>query len=223
LLIRLDDELDEYLANQGGRRYRGDLRRDQRRAGEQGLRSELLSGPADVPAFLAAAADVWAQSWQRERSGALPTDGKTLAEITHAAERGWFRGYVLREASGHAVAFLWMLCSDGVLRSVKTAFTPACASLSPGKLLLHRAVVDAHAEGVRLVDFGYGDYPYKRRWANDRLSTRGLLFVRPAARPLVACVPPAGYRRVRAAAIHGLAATGLEDRARRFSSRRMGR
>ena len=48
----------------------------------------------------------------------------------------------------------------------KGAFEPDYGSYGPGQLLFHRVIEDGVASGLDVVDWGRGDQPYKRRWAN---------------------------------------------------------
>lgn len=68
----------------------------------------------------------------------------------------------------------------------------AWAACSPGRLVLHRAMMDLHAKGVREFDFSIGNYDYKRRFKVEPiplfdlfipLSPRGLV---PTARARIA-------------------------------------
>ncbi len=220
LLCRLGDDLDAYLAGTGSAKHRSALRRDRRRATEQGLHVRRLRRLADVPDLVAHAEQVWSRSWHGTVGGSHT--GGWDAQLRKDAGRHRLRAYLLA-AGDEPCAFLWATAADGVLRIVKMAFDPRWRALSPGRLLVLSAIEDAHHEGSRVVDFGYGDHPYKRRWANDRVEVVELNLVRRAPRALLAYAPPAGYAAVRGTAVRALTATGAGDAARRFSSRRLGR
>lgn len=65
---------------------------------------------------------------------------------------------------GRLVAALLALQSGPVLHAWVIAHDPdpALAPFSPGSMVWHHMFEAAHARGVELIDFGCGDYPYKR-------------------------------------------------------------
>ncbi len=52
-------------------------------------------------------------------------------------------------------------------------------TLSPGTVLTAWMVRALLAEGVTQLDFGRGDDPYKRLWADARRQRKGLILARP--------------------------------------------
>jgi len=91
-------------------------------------------------------------------------------------ERGWLRLLQLH-AEGRTVAAMYCLVCRGTAYYYLGGFDPAAAALSPGTLLIARALEDAVRNGAREFDFLRGDEPYKYAWgAVNRLHSRRLLW-----------------------------------------------
>jgi len=214
---------DDYLAARLHRQERSNLRRDAKRLLASGRATITgLHQPGDVDRFLADAAHVWSRSWHSARGGSFPTGSGTADDLRWLAGRGWFRGYVVHDGA-EPVAFLWATMADDTLWIDKMAFDRSWRSLAPGKTVLVHGLREAHEQGCQVVDFGFGDYPYKRVWANAEVAVRPITLVRTRWKPMAACLPSAAYGRMRATTIDAVTAAGLDVRARRFSSRRLGR
>lgn len=74
-------------------------------------------------------------------------------------------------AGGRVVAGLLALRAGPVLHAWMIAHDPGLASYSPGAMVWHHMFEAGHAAGVRHIDFGCGDYPYKRFY---RTGERGI-------------------------------------------------
>jgi CelD/BcsL family acetyltransferase involved in cellulose biosynthesis len=89
-----------------------------------------------------------------------------LVEAVRALDgQGWVRLLTLT-AGGRLVAAELDFEYRRRLFMFKGAFDPGHGSYGPGQLLFHRVIEDGLAAGVEVVDWGRGDQPYKRRWAN---------------------------------------------------------
>lgn len=141
-------------------------------------------GP-ELEAAIADYEDVRARSWKPEE----PFPRFDAALCRAAAAAGVLRLGVLREEGGRAVAAqYWVLDRDeaGTRRAtvLKLAHDEAARAASPGTVLtalMIRRLIDA--EGVRVLDFGRGDDPYKRLWAGRRRQRIGLVVADPLSPP----------------------------------------
>lgn len=145
---------------------------------ERTHRFELVTAPG--PALDAAIADyedVRARSWKPEEP--FPRFDDALLRATAAA--GLLRLAVLREREdGRAVAAqYWILDREGGQRRatvLKLSHDEAAKGASPGTVLTAFAIRHLIGEdGVRVLDFGRGDDPYKQLWATRRRQRIGLV------------------------------------------------
>lgn len=95
-----------------------------------------------------------------------------VSEVLHAsfeAEGPHFSGAFFTLTSGDdLVAAAYFLRSEGVLHDWIVAHNPAYEAYSPGVLISRAAVEWAGENGLDEVDFGPGDYQYKRQLSNDQ-------------------------------------------------------
>jgi CelD/BcsL family acetyltransferase involved in cellulose biosynthesis len=97
--------------------------------------------------------------------GVAFTGDEVQRDLTRLAmERGWFRAWVL-SIDGVPVAFWHGEAYRGVFRIGVPGYDPAVGHLRVGNFVLMRLVEDLCADGdVQIVDFGFGDAEYKRRF-----------------------------------------------------------
>jgi hypothetical protein len=99
----------------------------------------------------------------RSRYATFAHDARTEQRMADAAERGWLRAWEL-VTDGAVAAYIVGRVHEGVFFPDSLAHDRRFARLEPGTVLLLRALRELAAEGVRRVDWGFGDYPYKRRF-----------------------------------------------------------
>jgi len=115
--------------------------------------------------------EVHAQRWagrESELRGLLADADRAafMLDAVRALDRqGWVRLLTLT-ADGHPVAAELDFAYQGRLFMFKGAFDPDYSSFAPGQILFNRVIADELASGLELVEWGRGDQPYKRRWAN---------------------------------------------------------
>jgi CelD/BcsL family acetyltransferase involved in cellulose biosynthesis len=165
----LPGSLDEFLARRS-RRRRESVRRYSRRLektyGDE-ARVEVVRDGAGLEKLFAESEIIHRETYQHILGVGFSDENvqRRLAEL--AADRGWFRGYVLylREKP---VAFWHGNAYKGSFGVVSTGFDPAYAEDRPGTYLLMRAVEDLSADGsAQVLDFGFGDADYKRHFGDD--------------------------------------------------------
>ena len=149
-------------------RLRETVRRKGRGAGA------VIAAPEDANAVIARVASA---AWQ----GDEPHPGFVPAVIARGAAEGWARAYVLETGIDRPAVQLWLV-GGGQASLAKTWHDAAAAPRSPGTVLTALVIEQLAAEGVRSIDFGRGDDPYKADWVSCRAQRWGI-WARPALRP----------------------------------------
>ena len=90
-------------------------------------------------------------------------------------ECGWLR-FSRLDWNGRPIAVDWGTCYRGHFKYGKPAHAADMERYSPGAVLLRHVILAAIREGAHTFDFGFGDEPYKYRYATGevRLQTWGL-------------------------------------------------
>jgi CelD/BcsL family acetyltransferase involved in cellulose biosynthesis len=170
--------------------------------------------PGDVPAFCARAEKVARESYQRGLGAGFVHDTEREARLAAAARAGRLRAFDL-EVDGVPRAFWITERSGDTLYVDSTAFDREFGRFEPGTVVLLELLADAIREQVRVIDYGFGDALYKRRFdAASTLESDVYLFA-PGVRGL--CL---GAARGAVASLHRMADAvvtrlGLKDRLRR--------
>ena len=175
--LELDRDWDSQLAELS-RKFRKDLRRYRRRLEEHGAwRLEVLDGSEALGEPLAEAFAIENTGWKTERGTAILSRPETRAfyeEIAQwGAERGFLRLLFLR-SSEKRIAFDLCFEDRGVRHILKGGFDSRFAVFAPGSLLLQDGLAHASDAGIRRVELGGGEEPYKLRWT-DKLRERCLV------------------------------------------------
>jgi GNAT acetyltransferase-like protein len=182
----LPGSLDEFLARRS-RRRRESVRRYSRRLektyGDE-ARVEIVRDAAGLERLFAESKIIHRETYQHVLGVGFSDENvqRRLAEL--AAERGWFRGYVLH-LRDKPVAFWHGNAYKGSFGVVSTGFDPAYAEDRPGTYLLMRAVEDLSADGsAQVLDFGFGDADYKRHFGDDFVEEQDIGIFEPRPRLL---------------------------------------
>jgi hypothetical protein len=164
-----------YLAARPGA-LRETIRRRLRRAERMPqVRLDVVTGAEGLDAGIAAFESVYARSWKQPE----PFPAFNAEQIRAAAGQGWLRLGIWRVADQPVAVQVWVV-QGRAAAVLKLAHDEAFRTLSPGTvltaLMLRRLI---EIDGVRTIDFGRGDDPYKRGWAVERRPRIGLLLVAP--------------------------------------------
>jgi CelD/BcsL family acetyltransferase involved in cellulose biosynthesis len=87
------------------------------------------------------------------------------------ARAGWLR-FTRLDWGDRPIAFHFGFCFAGRYLWYKPSFDIGLARMSPGEALLRRLLLAAAGEGAREFDFGLGDEPFKRRFADQCRTVR---------------------------------------------------
>lgn len=165
---------DDYLAARPGV-LRETIRRKQARiARDRALHFEGARHPGEVEAGITGYLDVYQRSWKQPE----PFPCFDAALLREAAAAGVLRlGLLCRDEV--AVAAQYWVVSQGTATMLKLAHDQSCRSLSAGTVLTAWMIRGLMSEGgVRRLDFGRGDDPYKRLWASHRARRVGVVLGR---------------------------------------------
>jgi CelD/BcsL family acetyltransferase involved in cellulose biosynthesis len=170
--------------------------------------------PGDVPAFCARAEKVARGSYQRGLGAGFVHDAEREARLVLAARAGRLRAFDL-EVDGVPRAFWITERSGDALFVDSTAFDREFGKFEPGTVVLLELLADAIREGVREVDYGFGDALYKRRFdAAGTLESDVYLFA-PGLRGLCLGSARGAVASLHRAAHAAVTRLGLMDRLRR--------
>jgi hypothetical protein len=141
--------------------------------------------PEGVQEFLNKANAICAKSWQGLTLGKrIGNDPKTCAYWTEIAKLGAMRSYTL-EIDGVPIAFQRSMQWNGTLVLDQTGYDPAYHPHSPGTMMMHQIIDDLIADNTpRRVDFGQGDFPYKRYFGTTLIEAVPVIIVPRRMKPL---------------------------------------
>lgn len=162
-----------YLADRPGA-LRETIRRKSRLAEREGVRFTVAATPDALPDALDAYESVYARSWKV----AEPHPQFSAALLHRLAPLGQMRLGVMWRGDVPLAAQYWTV-EGGVATVLKLAHDDAAKALSPGTLLTAYMVRGLLDGGVRELDFGRGDDPYKRQWAAVRRQRIGVVVANP--------------------------------------------
>ncbi len=199
--IELDGTLDEYRGRLKSS-FRADLRRRNRRLGEQGdVQLDVRDGSSALEPLLAEAWGLEASGWKGQQGTAVaarPEIRSFYTDVAHrAAARRRLRLYFLR-LDGTPIAVFFALEQGRVLYLIKGGFDPTYGRMSPSQLLLGRVIERGFATNVARIELLGGDEPHKVVWS-DTVHERVAL--ESFARSPLRCVQWAAYAHGRPLAL----------------------
>jgi CelD/BcsL family acetyltransferase involved in cellulose biosynthesis len=147
---------------------RQNLRRTTRKFFSDG-KAELvkITKPEQVPAFLAQLDEVCRNAWQGKTFGYHRRNTENgRRQFEHVAREGWLRSYVLVH-DRQPVAFELGYQYAGTYYGQECGYDQKWSSTGPGSIVMHLVIEDLFKEDrPDLLDFGFGDAPYKRSFSN---------------------------------------------------------
>jgi CelD/BcsL family acetyltransferase involved in cellulose biosynthesis len=147
---------------------RSDLRRCQRRLGEEGdVTFDFNDGTEGLDALLADVFAIEARSWKAARGTAMTSDVDVRSFYDESARWAAGRGCLLvalLRVDGRPVAMHVGIQDRGVHYLIKGSYDPYYRRGSPGKVLLRATLQRAFERGLDRVELLGTDDPYKRAW-----------------------------------------------------------
>ncbi|MCU0914611.1 MAG: GNAT family N-acetyltransferase [Planctomycetes bacterium] len=172
------------------KKHRANLRRYVRKIEEQfGDRAVVVRYESEdqVDAFLTAASQVSAKTYQHALGCGVQPDDPTRDLLRQVAREGWLRSQVLF-LDGVPSAFQQGVIYRGSYFLEKIGFDPKWKDLNVGTVLFLKALEDLCRDngGAKVLDFGFGEADYKRCYG-DKCWTDVLFYLfAPRVRPVVA-------------------------------------
>lgn len=150
-------------------RLRSTVRRKSAQAPHPAFR--MARSAAELDEALAAYEDVYRSSWKVPEPHAA-----FIPEMVRALGRNGLVRMGLLTFEGEVVAAqIWLVCRHRAT-IFKLAHRESAAAHSPGTLLTHWMASKLVGEdGIREIDFGRGDDPYKRDWLAESRARHGLI------------------------------------------------
>jgi Acetyltransferase (GNAT) domain len=146
----------------GVKRYVNKLKRD---FGDD-IELRVFSKPEELDEMFADLEIVASKTYQRGLGAGFRDDERQRRRTRLSMEHGWFRAWVLY-VRGAPVAFWPGEAFGGRFRSGIPGYDPAFNQYRVGTYVLMRMIEDLCAdEAVTLLDFGFGDAEYKRRFGD---------------------------------------------------------
>ena len=165
----IPDSYDEWLrslskSTRTNVRYYGNKIRNE--FGER-ARLETFHDGSDLERLYRDSTAVAAKTYQHALGASIRDDELRRALTDLEVRRGWFRAYVLY-LDDEPAAFWYATVFNGVVYTGYTGYDPKYGDFRVGTFVLARLLEDACADPeVSLLDFGYGDADYKRRFGSD--------------------------------------------------------
>jgi CelD/BcsL family acetyltransferase involved in cellulose biosynthesis len=128
--------------------------------------------------------DIAKKTYQRGLGVGFQNNEETRRRLLLCAEKGWLRAYVLHlndtpRAFWIGTLYRGSFCSDYL------AFDPAFSQYSPGTFLLMKVVKEFCAEGVKEIDFGFGEARYKEQFGNNPLTESPVFLFSPTPKGIL--------------------------------------
>ncbi len=167
LSAELPPTIDAFRKERGWTRKCGS-KKAWRRLVARGLEIKAASDEAEVVGFLDVLFRLHTKRWEAEgKSGVLK--GPEIRAFHRAVALGFHRKGTLRlykmAFQGRDMAALYGFVHRRRYYAYLTGFDPDFSSLSPGRLLLHKAAEDCIRNGVAEIDFLRGAEKYKYDWS----------------------------------------------------------
>jgi CelD/BcsL family acetyltransferase involved in cellulose biosynthesis len=182
--LRLPDSFDEFLRSRSKktrenvRVYGNRLNRDH----GDGLSLRVFREPGELERLMAEVETVAATTYQRGL-GVAPADTEEDRALTELSlNRGWFRAWVL-SLDGRPIAFWSGSAFDRTFFVGTPGYDPAFADYSIGTYLLMRVIEELCADDeIDVLDYGFGESDYKRRFGSDSWEEEDVLIFAPSFR-----------------------------------------
>jgi Acetyltransferase (GNAT) domain len=167
-LLQLPESFEAFLASRS-QNARGQIRNRENRVKKKygdRLSVKVFQSPDNIDEMYADINAVASEAYQRKLGVLFPNTEEDRNAVPFALERGWFRTYILyldAEPAAYASGFLY----NKTFHYSWLGYKPAYASDRFGTFLLGRIIEDLCGDdSVEVIDYGWGDADYKRRFSN---------------------------------------------------------
>lgn len=219
----LPNTFDELLAARD-RRSRYNLRRQNaqlERAFEGELAIDVLRRPEDFERIVSDLEAVASATYQRALGAGFADTPERRELVRVALAKGWFRAWVL-SIRGAPVAFWQGNAVNGTFFVSSTGYTTEFGPHGVGTYLQLGMFADLCADpAVSVVDFGWGDADYKKRFGTESWLERDIVLFGPSSRAVRVAVTRNALRAVDRLGRGALTRLGLVHRIKRLWRQRL--
>jgi len=138
----------------------------------------------DISVLCARLEEVAARTYQRGLGAGFIDNEEYRQRFALFARRGQLRVQLL-EIDGKVRAFWFGFVYQGVFHSSETGYDPDLRKYEVGTLIFIRMADELALEGVRKLDFGLGDAPYKQRFGDHSWREKTVWLFAPTVKGLV--------------------------------------
>jgi CelD/BcsL family acetyltransferase involved in cellulose biosynthesis len=212
--VPIPSSMDEFMRSQSKHarqrlRYYGN--RVERELGDD-LAIEVFHDVADIDLFFERVGEVAAKTYQHGLGVAVRDDELHRNLTRLSMERGWFRAYVLT-LQDRPVAFWYGSGYRGVFTTATTGYDPAYTDLRIGTYVLMKLIEDLCGDpAVSVLDFGFGDADYKRRFGQESWPETDIFIFARRPRPIAVNLGRSAIVAAGDAAARVVGRAGLTDR-----------
>ncbi|HZW93532.1 MAG TPA: GNAT family N-acetyltransferase [Candidatus Eremiobacteraceae bacterium] len=185
-VMSLPGDIKDVYAGLSGN-HRSDLKRKAKKlmADHQGSVKVLCyREPSELEGWMQQVEEIAKKTYQRGLGVGFQNDEETRRRLLLCAEKGWLRAYILH-VGGTPCAFWIGTVYHGRFCSDYLAFDPAFSQYSPGTFLLMKVVEEFCAEGVKGIDFGFGEARYKEQFGNNPLTESSVFLFSPTPKGIL--------------------------------------
>ena len=168
-LIELPETFDQFMASRNAKQ-RHSMKRRASSFDKQFPEARLVCyrDQEEAPYFLEKSDIVSQVSWKSLTFGFMPQNTPENREKFLAfAKYGWLRSYILFSKDAEPLAFIQGYEYRGVYYMENMCFVQSYEYFAPGRKCLYYTVQELLSKNSsHLIDFGFGDFRYKREWSN---------------------------------------------------------
>lgn len=167
--MRVPDSLSEFLDSRSSK-HRYWLRRLPKvleRDYPEAVNIRVFTKESEIAQFCTDAEEIAQTTYHRGLGVGFYDSLTTRDTMKLFAQRGWLRGYILYLKNVPAAFWIGQKYGE-VFHLLYTGYKPACRKYELGTILFLRMLEDlCGEESIRYLDFGFGDAPYKNRYADE--------------------------------------------------------
>ncbi len=149
----------------------------------EGVSVEYIRYAHEVDHLCEIVEEVAGKTYQRALGVGFINNDENRRRLQLEAKKGWLRAYVLRAGDRTSAFWIGSLFGD-TFHLGWTGYDPDDRKYEPGTILFMKLIDDLCREGIKLIDFGFGDAFYKQRFGNVSWSEASVFMFAPTFKGL---------------------------------------